>query len=256
MAALKNQIVELLRSFPGLTDRDVTDRIFGSAEGQQAVNQAARQLASAGRIVRRRREDGKIGNFLSGLVPEPGRLELAQSHDSSMLSEDDVKRCLKAWLEASGWRVSVVWGRAPGTDIHAQKDGRRWIIEAKGCGSLDAMRVNYFLSVLGELLQRMNDADARYSIALPAMKQFRRLWERLPELAKSRTKISVLFVNSSGGVEELAPPAREDSWIGSMAGRMEITGDILSPVIDVRAGESGGYPEPMPDKRSHQRQKR
>jgi hypothetical protein len=66
------------------------------------------------------------------------------------------------------------------------------------------MRVNYFLSVLGELLQRMDDPDARYSLALPDMKQFRKLWQRLPQLAKSRTTISALFVDPLGKVEEVS----------------------------------------------------
>jgi hypothetical protein len=66
------------------------------------------------------------------------------------------------------------------------------------------MRVNYFLGVLGELLQRMSDPEAKYSIALPDLPQFRRLWERLPELAKRRTTISALFVSGSGDVEEVA----------------------------------------------------
>lgn len=35
----------------------------------------------------------------------------------------------------------------------------------------------------------MNDSEARYSIALPDLEQFRRLWERLPKLAKERTTI-------------------------------------------------------------------
>jgi len=121
-----------------------------------------------------------------------------------MLSEDEVKRALQLWLEESGWQVSVIWGRGRGIDVIATKDGKRWIIEAKGCGSLDPRRVNYFLSILGELLQRMDDPDARYSIALPDMKQFRRLWQRLPDLAKSRTKISALFVDGSGRVEEVS----------------------------------------------------
>jgi len=120
-----------------------------------------------------------------------------------MLSEDEVKRALQLWLEESGWQVSVIWGKARGIDVIATKDGQRWVIEAKGCGSLDPMRVNYFLSILGELLQRMEDPDARYSIAFPDMKQFRRLWQRLPDLAKSRTMISALFVDGSGRVEEV-----------------------------------------------------
>ena len=121
-----------------------------------------------------------------------------------MLSEDDVKRSLQAWLEASGWKASIIWGRGRGIDVEATKNGKRWIIEAKGCGSLNAMRVNYFLSILGELLQRMNDPNAQYSIALPDMKQFRGLWQRLPDLAKSRTRISALFVGTSGRVEEVS----------------------------------------------------
>jgi hypothetical protein len=76
-----------------------------------------------------------------------------------------------------------------------------WVIEVKGQGTLDAMRVNYFLAVLGELLQRMDDGNARYSIALPDLSQFRRLWQRLPSLAKERTRISALFVGVSGRVE-------------------------------------------------------
>ncbi len=67
------------------------------------------------------------------------------------------------------------------------------------------MRVNYFLGVLGELLQRMTDPAAKYSIALPDLPQFRRLWDRLPELAKQRTGISALFVSESGRVDEVAP---------------------------------------------------
>ena len=122
---------------------------------------------------------------------------------SEMLSEDEVKRALQLWLEESGWQVSVIWGKTRGIDVIATKDGQRWVIEAKGCGSLDPMRVNYFLSILGELLQRMEDPDARYSIAFPDMKQFRRLWQRLPDLAKSRTMISALFVDGSGRVEEV-----------------------------------------------------
>ena len=59
------------------------------------------------------------------------------------------------------------------------------------------MRVNYFLGALGELLQRMDKPEAMYSIAFPDMQQFRRLWERLPALARERMQISALFVDKS-----------------------------------------------------------
>ena len=64
------------------------------------------------------------------------------------------------------------------------------------------MRVNYFLAILGETLQRMESAETRYSITLPDVPQFRGLWQRLPELAKRRTTITALFVGADGSVRE------------------------------------------------------
>ena len=104
-----------------------------------------------------------------------GRDTVTDDADTASLREDDVKRRLQAWLELNGWQVDVVWGKSPGVDLYALRDGARWFIEAKGCGSRNAMRVNYFLCTLGELLQRMKEDDARYSIALADMRQFRRL---------------------------------------------------------------------------------
>lgn len=114
-----------------------------------------------------------------------------------------MKRKLQAWLELNGWEVDVAWRKSRGVDLDAQRESARWFIEAKGCGSRDAMRTNYFLCTLGELLQRMKEEDARYSVALPDMRQFRRLWEGLPALAKSRTRITALFVKASGEIEEV-----------------------------------------------------
>jgi hypothetical protein len=64
------------------------------------------------------------------------------------------------------------------------------------------MRVNYFIGILGEILQRMDDPNAKYSIALPDMKQFRGLWERLPHVAKERIQITALFIDPQGAVTE------------------------------------------------------
>jgi hypothetical protein len=186
MATLKERVLDLIRTSPGLSDREIADRLLGSAAPQQGVNQIARTLAGQRLVARRARRDGKLGNY----PDEP-------------LSEDDVKRNLLVWLESIGWKVTVIWGRGQGIDVEALQPGGRWIIEAKGRGSLNAMRVNYFLGVLGELLQRMSDPQAKYSIALPDLPQFRRLWERLPELAKQRTGISALFVSDAGRVEEV-----------------------------------------------------
>jgi hypothetical protein len=127
----------------------------------------------------------------------------AKQQASGFVSEDDAKAKLKAWLEAAGWEVRVAMGREHGIDIDARRSASRWIIEVKGQGTLNPMRVNYFLGALSELLQRMDDPGARYSVAFPDINQFRRLWQRLPVLAKKRTGISALFVAASGQITEV-----------------------------------------------------
>ena len=204
---LKQQILFALESTPGMTDREITDQVLGPGTGQQAVNQAARALAGTGRVVRRPRPDGKIGNYLSdasSMVQVESPTEAEIGVDATWPSEDAVKRHIQSWLEASGWQVEVRWWRGHGVDVDASRGSERWRIEVKGGGSLDPMRVNYFLAVLGELLQRMDDPAAHYSIALPDMKQFRGLWSRLPALAKTRTHITALFVAASGEVVEVS----------------------------------------------------
>jgi hypothetical protein len=172
-----------------------------SRAAQQSINQV---LSDAGRIVRRSRSDGKLGNYpTTHPATVPAKPPRSSSLPAGEISEDDVKHSVEEWLTASGWQVVVKWGKTQGIDVEAQKGDQRWIIEAKRCGSLDAMRVNYFVAMLGQLLQRINDSRARYSIALPDLKQFRALWQRLPDLAKSRTTISALFVDSSGRVQEI-----------------------------------------------------
>ena len=147
-----------------------------------------------------------------GLKPTPAQTtgDLAQSSDPEQLSrgglttehlsEDEVKKILVAWLEKQGWSVTVAWGQARGADCVAARGKDRWVIEAKGCGSSQPMRVNYFLAVLGGIQQRINDLETRYSIAFPDMAQFQGLWERLPHLAKERIRVTALFVSADGQV--------------------------------------------------------
>lgn len=190
-----------------MTDRELTDRLRGRQAIQQPINQVCRQLEASGILKRSRRHDGLIGNYPSGTdlaSPQPPRSSPATlgpvAAATDHLSEDEVKRILVAWLQQQGWSTQVAWGKARGADCVAVKGNDRWIIEVKGCGSRQPMRVNYFLAVLGETLQRMDDPSASYSIAVPNMAQFRGLWQRLPQLAKDRTKISALFVRADGQI--------------------------------------------------------
>ena len=207
----RDKVLALIQNSPGLTDREIAERLDGKGTPQQETNQVCRSLENEGLLVRekgRRPFDNYIGNYPvkdlakklqnSAQVPSYG-----YGGKIDGLSEDEVKQHLFNWLTAKNWRVEIAWGKARGIDVVATKESQRWLIEAKGAGSRQPMRVNYFIGMLGELLQRMEDNDVKYSISMPDMKQFRGLWERLPKLAKERTKISALFVSEDGKVEEI-----------------------------------------------------
>lgn len=205
MPSLSDQILEVILNTPGLTDREITNLLRGWDAPQQPVNQAAHALRAKGFLVRKRRADNLIGNFIgdSGVPTSVKAPQSQPNHDLDALSEDEIKEVLVGWLSKDGWNTKVAWGKLPGIDIDAQRGPERWIIEVKGPGSRPPMRVNYFLGILGETLQRMTDPSARYSIALPDLKQYRGLWERFPKLAKSRTSISLLLVSKSGQIESI-----------------------------------------------------
>ncbi|EID44023.1 MULTISPECIES: hypothetical protein [Anoxybacillaceae] len=204
ISTLKDKIIELLKIENGLTDREITDKIKGKGEPQQSVNVTCRNMESKGMIKRIKGQDGLIRNYLDDFTFEPKQKEYKSSKSKNDgLSEDEIKEILNNYLISNGWNTQVAWGKSQGIDIDAFKGKERWIIEVKGCGTRSAMRVNYFLAILGETLQRMSDPNAKYSIALPDMQQYRNLWERLPRLAKERTGISVIFVNEDKGIEEV-----------------------------------------------------
>lgn len=202
---LAKEVIALVQATPGLTDREITNALLGVSAPQQAVNQVARTLVSRGLLSRAGREDGRIGNYPPGQQCSARTMVMSKParHDSETFSEDRLKGILQCWLREHGWDVSVAWGKERGIDIVAERSSRKWIIEVKGMGSLPAMRVNYFLSILGETLQRMTDPVAVYSIALPDMLQYRKLWDRLPVVAKERTQISCLFINEQGHIDHV-----------------------------------------------------
>lgn len=63
VATLKEKILDLLKTNNGLSDREITNEIFGEFYPQQPVNQACNGMNKAGIITRKLREDGKIGNY-------------------------------------------------------------------------------------------------------------------------------------------------------------------------------------------------
>jgi len=109
-------------------------------------------------------------------------------------SEDEVKRLLARHLEKQGFQVKVCYGRAQGPDLVAWQESERLVVEVKGPGKYPQMRVNFFLAVLGEILRRMSDPNARYAIAFPDHPQYWRLWNSLSAWAKQCLRLTAFFV--------------------------------------------------------------
>ena len=199
MATLADRVLDATRHAP--LDDDVLARRLGVGH-RQAVNQAERRLEAQGRLRRFTGPDGKIVNALPDSPaqqpsePRPPSVVLG-GRDHGWITEDEVKKAVRAHLTARGFDVAVAWGRVRGIDIDARHpDGRRYLIEAKAeVGKNGPQQVNYFVGMLGELVQRMDDVQASYGIALPDNRQYRGLVNRLPALAKERLRLAVFWVS-------------------------------------------------------------
>jgi hypothetical protein len=119
------------------------------------------------------------------------------------LPEKKIKYFLETYLAQQGW-IREPESRLPNwdVDIEVKRGNEKWIIEIESPEVFANEIIDSFVSVLGRILQRMDNDKYKYSIALPDIKPFRRLWERLPDLAKNRTGITALFVSETGTVVE------------------------------------------------------
>ena len=196
---VKEQVIKYIEQYPGATDAEIERALNKS---HQHINQECRSLAKAGYLVRKKNLEkyNLIGNFPLDKIYTFSTHQICQNNSAKSLQEDDIKSILNNYLIENGWDTKVAWGHRQGIDIEACKGDNRWIIEVKGSGSKQEMRVNYFISILGEILQRMNDDNARYSIAFPDIEQYRKLWNKLPELAKQRTTVDLILVDEKGNI--------------------------------------------------------
>lgn len=80
---LKEKILKLLSEEDGLTDREITDKLFGKGMQQQSVNQTCRKLVNEGKLVRKVEMKGRIQNFIESTVNE----ETKTIHENDMVTK-------------------------------------------------------------------------------------------------------------------------------------------------------------------------
>lgn len=200
MGTAERIIAELERSGRPLADAELAEEL---GLRHQAVNQTCRSLERLGRIRRLQTVGAPIRNVLVEGPAQDVAASVVPTMRTSLLTEDEVKAAVKEDLVARGYDVEVAWGRAPGVDIVARRHDGRILLEAKGEAANPPQQVNYFLGAIGELVQRLDDPDARYGLALPDHRQYRGLVTRLPRLAWTRLHLVVLFVRRVDGAFEV-----------------------------------------------------
>jgi len=199
----REQVLRFLTAYPGRDDDEIAAAL--KIKPRQTVNMVCRKLRDEGRLRRVPNKQGKLINFIRpvGSIPDeaPVRPQTQFAREVRM-TEDELKLVLSQKLEREGWKVAVAWGRTRGIDVVATRANDRWLIECKGVGKTAPMQNNYFLGVIGEVLQRMHDETAKHSIALPDISKYRRLWTELPQSVKQKLGLTVLFVANDGTVSE------------------------------------------------------
>jgi len=150
-----------------------------------------------------KRADGKLANRLAARPTDtPFETVTAPALDSNArITEDDVKRAVSGHLESEGYQVKVMWGKLRGIDIEARRGRELLIIEAKAevfGPRKDQQQGSYFLQALGELVQRMNDPNATFGLALPDNRRYRGLVARLPTVAMQRLQLAIHFAKRVG----------------------------------------------------------
>jgi hypothetical protein len=229
MTSIAQQILTLLESSSGLSDREITESLLGKGAAQQPINQVARVLERKGAVQRKQRPDGLIGNyFINSPLPisttAPKTVSTSQTENDVTKDwdwEGNVVESLSQFLERKGWTIVSkpnTRTKERGVDIHATKDKKVLLIEAKGFPSTsyrdpkrsaETKRTNpslqaqhwYSHALLKAMRLQSEYPNALVAIGLPDCARYRKLFEETqPGLQK--LGITLLVTSKDGDVSE------------------------------------------------------
>lgn len=108
---------------------------------------------------------------------------------------NELPRLVKAWLEERGWET-LEHNRF----IEAKKEDEKWFIDIYQATRGRKMPLP---NKLTEVIKKMEDEKAYYSVALVDSPIYRRQWNEIPDVAKDRLKVSVLLADRTGQILEM-----------------------------------------------------
>jgi len=115
-------------------------------------------------------------------------------------NEGFVQQAIEKHFLESGFRP--LNGRYADLICTHEKTREKWVVEAKGETTSIGLD---FRTGLGQLLQRMDDPDVNYAIALPDIPQFNKQYKMLPTRVRQLLNLHILLVNVKGNVHVIKP---------------------------------------------------
>lgn len=113
----------------------------------------------------------------------------------SSRNTQDLCGLIVAWLNERGWNTLESDNK-----IEAKKDEKKWIIDVQGTkrGRKQPLPVK-----LNAVLNEIEDEHAQFSVAFNDSNQYRKQWNEIPRVLKSRLNVSVILADKSGNIQEV-----------------------------------------------------
>ena len=222
---LRDEVIQVLEGqTEGMTDAQLAERL---GKLHQQINQRCRQLATEGLLVR----DAASGTIINRLVRSDGAVSSQSAPPPSTVRSNPpahpwphevaVQGALVGWLVRENWRIIRVAdaeAQEQGTDVIADRDGVRLLVEVKGYpGPMHArgpnptpstLQASHWLAtaLLRAMRMRGADQDSRIVIALPDATRYGALLSEIDRSLRG-ARIEAWLLTDRG-----EPSARFGGW--------------------------------------------
>jgi hypothetical protein len=227
---LRDEVIQVLEGHAeGMTDAELAERL---GKLHQQINQRCRQLATEGLLVR----DSASGRIVNRLLRSDGVLSSQSAAPPTAVRvnppvhpwphEVAVQGALVGWLVRENWRIIRVAdaeAQEQGTDVIADRDGVRLMVEVKGypgptyargpkAGEPKPMpstlQASHWLAtaLLRAMRMRGADQDSRIVIALPDATRYGALLSEIDQSLRG-ARIEAWLLTDRG-----EPSARFGAW--------------------------------------------
>ena len=142
-------------------------------------------------------EEGRAPYFEAKRRGRPPKSEIEQNKIRYRFRKggNELPSLIKEWLEEKGWET-IEHNRY----IEAKKQERKWFIDIY---QTTRGRKVPLPSKLTDMIKKMDDNDAYYSVALVDSPIYRKQWNEIPSVAKERLQVSVILADRMGHVLEM-----------------------------------------------------